>query len=69
MNPDKMTPDQMMEFVRQQNYTFKVELTGEALEAYFKEFREFQEAAAEEILQASEYQEANEVIARIKAKL
>ena len=67
MNPDKMTPEQMQEFVRAQNYTFKVEFTGEALQAYMADFNDFQQEAAAELLEMSGCKEASEVLARIMA--
>jgi hypothetical protein len=65
MNPDKMTPEQLAEFCNDQNRTYKVEFTGGALQAFMADFNSFREEAADEILEASEYKEAREVLTHI----
>ena len=67
MNPDKMNPDELREFCNAQNRTYKVYFSGAALEAFMEEFNSFQETVANEMLAATEFKEANEVIAKIMA--
>lgn len=65
MNPDKMTPEQLAVFCSEQNRTYKVEFTGEALDAFMADFQLFQEEAVSEMLEASGLIEARAVISRI----
>jgi hypothetical protein len=66
MNPDKMTPEQIMEFCAAQNRTYKAEFTGAALDAFMADFNAFREEAAEEMLEATGLAAAKEVLDRIK---
>ena len=67
MNPDKMTPAELARFCSEQNRTFKVEFTGEALEAFMADFNAFQQEAADEILMATGLKDAKKVLKRIMA--
>jgi hypothetical protein len=65
MNPDKMTPEELARFCAEQNRTFKVEFTGEALDAFMADFHAFQQEAADEILMATGLKDAKRVLKRI----
>ena len=67
MNPDKMTPEQLAVFCSEQNRTYKVEFTGDALQAFMEDFNSFREEAADEILEASGLKEARAALAKIMA--
>lgn len=67
MNPDKMTPEQIRALCNEQNRTYKVEFTGEALEAFMADFNAFQQEAADEILMATGLKDAKKVLKKIMA--
>jgi hypothetical protein len=67
MNPDKKTPEELARFCEEQNRTYKVEFTGEALQAFMKDFNDFQQEAADEMLMATELKDARKVLKRIMA--
>jgi hypothetical protein len=62
MNPDKMTPEELARFCSEQNRTYKVEL-----DAFMKDFNDFQQEAADEILMATGLKDAKKVLRRIMA--
>ena len=65
MNPDKMTPEELARFCAEQNRTFKVEYSGEALDAFMADFNAFREEAADEMLMATGLKDAKRVLRRI----
>ena len=65
MNPDKMTPEELARFCSEQNRTYKVEFVGGALDAFMKDFNDFQQEAADEMLMATGMKDAKKVLRRI----
>ena len=65
MNPDKMTPEQISAMCSEQNRKFKVEFTGEALDAFMADFNSFREEAADEMLMATGLKDAKRELRRI----
>jgi hypothetical protein len=65
MNHDKKTPEEIARFCSEQNRTFKVAFTGSALQAFMKDFNDFQQEAADEVLMASGLKEARIALKKI----
>lgn len=65
MNPDEMK--RIMEQVKFQNYTYKVEFTGAARDQFMADMAAFQQEAAEEMLEATGLIEARMELSRIMA--
>jgi hypothetical protein len=67
MSHDKMTPEELARFCQAQNATYKVEFVGGALDAFMKDFNDFQAEAADEMLMGTGLKDARKVLKRIMA--